>query len=196
MPVSQQAKILRVLQNREVRRIGGHELISVDVRFIAATNKPVNVLLEDGAFRQDLFYRLNAGHLHIPPLREREGDIVPIAHGFAPDHTFAPEVIEKFLRYPWPGNVRELKNVVQFAVAVSGSSTIGTGDLPKYLRDQEETDLPRSINEAERDLIYRTLVTTHNNKREAARILMISRSTLYEKIKKYGMKIDDAPRYP
>lgn len=213
MPIGHQAKILRVLQNKEVRRVGGSKVVQVDVRFIAATNKSIEDELAAGAFREDLYYRLNAGRFHIPPLRERREDISVLAehfarmicrsHGYA-NKTFSDEVIAAFRRYDWPGNVRELKNVVQYAFAISETGTISIDDLPGphitglrfgegqnriSVSPKNENESPiKSLDETERELIKRTLVTTRNNKKEAARILRISRSTLYEKIKKFGLQ--------
>lgn len=213
MPVGHQAKILRVLHNKEIRPVGGSEVIHVDVRFIAATNKSIEHELASGTFREDLYYRLNAGHFHIPPLRERPEDIPVLADHFARAigdvhgyrlKEFSDDAMQAFLLYRWPGNVRELKNVVQYAFAVSEGDTIRIEDLPgsqitamrSARRSGEPTVIPpgrsdqgiRSLDETERDLIKRTLITTRNNKKETARILRISRSTLYEKIKKFGLE--------
>lgn len=213
MPVSHQAKILRVLQNKEVRRVGGSDVVHVDVRFMAATNKSIEDEINRGTFRGDLYYRLNAGRFHIPPLRERIEDIPVLAEHFARmicnNHrydykSFSDEVISTFLHYDWPGNVRELKNVVQYAFAISEGETISADDLPGPLitglqfgakGNRNRVDSTgrrdssiRSLDETECDLIKRTLITTRNNKKEAARILRISRSTLYEKIKKFGLE--------
>ncbi len=131
MPLSIQAKILRTLQDKEIRRLGGNQTIRVDVRFIAATNKDVAELIGKGQFREDLYYRLNAAVLSLPPLRERREDVpLLVEHFLAAGKAVSPDVMERFLRYDWPGNVRELKNVVTYAAAMCSGSMIEAEDLP------------------------------------------------------------------
>lgn len=203
MPVGQQARILRVLQNGEIRPIGGTKIVSVDVRFVAATNLNLDDALESRVFREDLLYRLNAGHLHIPSLRHRPEDILPLAElfvrtraakGGGPIKPFDGEVKRVLVSYSWPGNVRELKNSIDYAYVVSGDHNITVSDLPASVvpggvsvGETRRLSQGVSIDEAERELIIRTLFETGNNKKETARILSISRSTLYEKIRKYGV---------
>ncbi|HUI69603.1 MAG TPA: sigma-54 dependent transcriptional regulator, partial [Spirochaetia bacterium] len=142
MPMEIQSKILRTLQNHEVRRLGGKETYRVDVRFIAATNKDIRSLVKQGRFREDLFYRLNAAMMQVPALRDRRGDIPLLLHHFLAEHAggnvleakrIDPSVMEMLTSYPWPGNIRELKNVINFAATIATSPVITLGDLPPYL---------------------------------------------------------------
>ena len=143
MPLSIQAKILRTLQNNEVRRLGGKNNIIVDVRFIAATNKDINILNEEGKFRKDLFFRLNTAMITVPPLRDRKDDIPFLTKLFLEESALhlekevkeiAPEVEDLFLTYHWPGNIRELKNVVNYSHTLSSGNSIIISDLPNYLQ--------------------------------------------------------------
>jgi DNA-binding NtrC family response regulator len=202
MPFSIQAKILRALQNSEIRRLGGNATIKVDVRFIAATNKDLPALIGEGAFREDLYYRLNAAVLSVPPLRERKDDIpVLVGHFLSADSLggrgspggrgrkeLSPEAMARLLEYGWPGNVRELKNVVSYAAAMSSGDRIGVEDLPvPFLH------VPRGAGEGgiredmEREMIVKILQSTKYNRSRAAEILNMSRKTLYSKMAKYGL---------
>lgn len=204
MPLTIQAKILRVLQNREVRRIGGNAQIPINVRFIAATNQDLPAKIANGEFREDLYFRLNAAIVEVPPLRERQEDIPQLVGYFLDD--FARQhgkevreldraVMERFRSYRWPGNVRELKNTISYGVAIADGPTIGVDDLPPSLR---ERDAPRAsagaapkgrTQELERDLISRTLDECKWNKKRAAELLGISRKTLYAKMARYDIAI-------
>jgi DNA-binding NtrC family response regulator len=198
MPLTIQAKILRVLQNQEIRRIGGKKTQKIDVRFIAATNKNLKKMINKGTFREDLYYRINGATLQIPSLRERKEDIIDIANcvleRLSTDYgttkkTFSKEVGEKFLAYTWPGNIRELKNVVNFAYTISSSNEISREDLPpafNYGTEQYESKL-KPLQQKEKDLILKTLTAYHGNKSDAAKHLGMSRNTLYLKIEKYGI---------
>eukprot|EP00831_Metopus_contortus_P002254 TRINITY_DN10829_c0_g1_i1.p2 TRINITY_DN10829_c0_g1~~TRINITY_DN10829_c0_g1_i1.p2 ORF type:complete len:446 (-),score=135.83 TRINITY_DN10829_c0_g1_i1:1016-2353(-) len=197
MALSTQAKILRVLQNQEIRRIGGTGPIKVDVRLITSTNRDLDRLIEDKRFRADLYYRLNAAILKLPPLRERRDDIPLLAEHFlkqfsganAKDTRFVSnEVMERFMEYNWPGNVRELKNSINYAATLAVGDTVNPEDLPACILEAKPRQGGTSMfMEAEKRLILRTLKETGNNKRKAALILNISRKTLYNKLKKYAL---------
>jgi len=200
MALSIQAKILRTLQNNEIRRLGGSETKSINVRFIAATNKNIPKMVETGKFRQDLFFRLNTGYLRLPPLRERKEDIPLLIEDFlsridgrnpAKKKIMSQEVIEFFYSYTWPGNIRELINVINYSATIAVSNSIKLSDLPPYLTDEYEEDINnnKSIEEQEKSLILKALNETNNNKSEAARILKMNRKTLYNKLAKYNLSI-------
>ena len=194
MPLGIQAKILRTLQNNEIRRLGGSATIKVDVRFIAATNKDLVDLTRKNLFREDLYYRLNAAVLAVPPLRERKRDIPLLVEHFLAERAvdrrkeLAPEVAARFQAYDWPGNVRELKNVVNYATAMSPNERIEIEDLPVHFLGDGHAAEPADIRqEMERDLIVRTLQSTKYNRSRTADILNMSRKTLYSKMTKYGL---------
>ena len=205
MPLALQAKILRAIQNQEIQPIGSEKTIHVDVRFLSATNKNLSTMIEEGKFRKDLYYRLNAGSIELPPLRERKEDILPMVSFFI--QRFSKKVGEKqilsknvedlFLKYPWPGNIRELMNVIQYACLVATGNEIFLVDLPSSfinnlqkngIVDEEASEREvQSLEEGEANLIRNTLKRFNNNKKEAAEVLRISRSTLYSKIKKFSL---------
>ncbi len=197
MPLGIQAKILRTLQNSEIRRLGGSETIRVDVRFIAATNKDLGALMEKNLFREDLFYRLNAAVLTVPPLRERKEDIPLLVEHFLAEYhdsspgarkEVAPEVLARFLDHSWPGNVRELKNTINYSVAMSAGERIGMEDLPVSFLDGGLNATPRNIREdMEKHLILKTLQSTNYNRSRVAQLLNMSRKTLYNKMERYGI---------
>ena len=199
MPLTIQAKILRTLQNHEIRRIGGNTAITIDVRFIAATNKDVKKLIREGQFREDLFYRLNAAVINIPPLRERQDDIPLLIEHFLSEYarTNAVElkgvsdlVREKLCQYHWPGNVRELKNVLNYAATISSKTSIELEDLPPDFLSVEQPPTTVNIREdVERNLILKMLQKTGYNKKKTAEILDMSRRTLYRKLEKYRISI-------
>ncbi len=189
MPLSIQAKLLRTLQDREIRRLGGNQTIRVDVRFIAATNKDLAELIRKGQFREDLYYRLNAAVLSLPPLRERRDDIpLLVEHFLAAGRAGSADVMEKFLQYQWPGNVRELKNVVTYAAAMCSGNSINSEDLPVHFLESSRAPDGGNIREdMERSLILKVLQSTKYNRSRAAEILNMSRKTLYTKMAKYGL---------
>jgi transcriptional regulator with PAS, ATPase and Fis domain len=198
MPLTIQAKILRTLQHHEIRRIGGEDTITVDVRFIAATNRRLKELIESRKFREDLFYRLNAAILHLPPLRERKEDIPLLAEHFLSEYAGAnagtakelsEEVLETFFEYHWPGNVRELKNALNYAAAISSGSVIGRDDLPPHFAPiSPQEAISENIREdTEKTLILKALHKVNYNKTKAADLLKMSRKTLYNKLEKYGI---------
>jgi DNA-binding NtrC family response regulator len=202
MPVMLQAKLLRVLEDRKVRRLGGSKEIPVDVRVLAATNKDPLEAVRKGEFREDLLYRLNVIHVKLPPLRERRDDIPLLAQHMVkelserhqrPARLIAHEVLEIFARHPWPGNVRELRNVMEHAIIICDGQRIEKQHLSsqlfdgRSLRAEETITLPVGIalDEAERQLILKTLIKTNNNKTRAAELLQISLKTLHNKLKLY-----------
>ncbi len=206
MSLAMQVKLLRVLQEREITRVGGEEVIPVDVRVIAATNRDLLQEISTGRFREDLFYRLNVVTLHIPPLRERREDIPLLAKYFLEAFSeknhksikgFTPQAMDRLLKYAWPGNIRELMNAVERAVVLSRSSEyLDESDLtPLFpsssasLRDEtaEAPSGPLPLDEVEKATILKTLEQTGGNKSEAARRLGITRRTLHQKLKKYGV---------
>ncbi len=197
-----QAKLLRVLQEHELQRVGGQETITVDVRIVTATNRDLEQEVQAGRFREDLFYRLNVVVLDVPPLREREGDIPQLADFFL--HRFAernkrtvqgitPECMDVLNRYSWPGNVRELENAIERGVILMRGEYLDVAGLPiaiqrwSGLNPKQETEQPATLKEAERLLIVKTLEETSGNRSEAARRLQITRKTLLNKLKKYGI---------
>jgi two-component system response regulator HydG len=205
MSLAMQVKLLRVLQEREITRVGGEEVIKVDVRIIAATNKHLLQEIEAGRFREDLYYRLNVVTLNVPPLRERREDIPLLAQHFLEVFSeqnrkqikgFTPQAMDRLLKYDWPGNVRELMNGVERAVVLSRSEYLDEEDLPMILRDASFSgeiltkdatlgDMP--LDEVEKATVLKTLESAGGNKSEAARRLGITRRTLHKKLKIYGV---------
>jgi len=206
MPLNMQAKILRVLQEREIERVGGLRPIKVNARIIAATNHTLEQLVKQGNFRADLFYRLNVLPVAIPPLRERAEDIPDFIEAALSKVTrqsrlatkkFKPEVIKILQGYFWPGNVRELFNVVERMVNLSDGDEIGLSDLPLGIRDRKSRSgdnkvrsLQKLMEETEKEVLIQTLQETKGNKSMAAKILDIHRVTLHEKLKKYSLDSD------
>jgi transcriptional regulator with GAF, ATPase, and Fis domain len=196
---SAQIKLLRVLQSQKFERVGGEETLKVDVRILAATNKDLLKEVKKGNFREDLFYRLNVIPIQLPPLRARRNDIPFLArhflHRFAAEQNkeiedFSSETMRQLLDYTWPGNVRELENSIEHAAVLAKRSTVEISDLPSAIRNAihfvaSETTAPGTIVENEKKLLQEVLQECGWNKKKAALQLGISRSTLYEKIKKY-----------
>lgn len=231
MSLGMQVKLLRVIQERELTRVGGEEVIAIDVRLIAATNRDLLKEIAAGRFREDLFYRLNVVTLRVPPLRERIEDIPLLAQDFLvrfaeKNHKtikgFTPQAMDRLLHHPWPGNVRELMNAVERGAVLSRGDYLDEADLsllpPKpeavatpavFQADSVTTDSPRdadeagsavgkadaggeaagttSLEEVKRETILRTLAAASGNKSEAARRLGVTRRTLHQKLRKYGM---------
>ncbi len=211
MPIGTQAKLLRVLEDSKVRRLGGSHEFDVDVRVIASTNKDLREAIRQNLMREDLYYRLNVFHIRLPALRERPEDIPPITAALLRDLNKKHEcrvvglhrdVAENFQRYRWPGNVRELRNVLERAVILAGEGTVqashlmgslsedAAGASPRRAADPNEVTLRvgTTVREAEKALLLRTLDHTGNNKTRAARILDISLKTLHNKLKEYQAK--------
>lgn len=198
MGFSSQAKILRVLQNQEVRRVGGKETFKVDVRFIAATNKNMEQLTAEGKFRSDLLYRLNAATLYLPPLRERKKDIIPLTRRFIAEYAAesgrqSPELSEKVIEvlndYKWPGNVRELRGAISYACTVCEGPALQAGDLPRSISIGKSRSFVEGspLEQAEMTCIARILSEEGYNKVRTAERLSMSRSTLYKKLKRYDI---------
>jgi two-component system response regulator HydG len=205
MSPAMQAKLLRVLQAHEIQRVGGQETIGVDVRVLAATNRVLEEEVKEGRFREDLFYRLNVVTLAVPPLRERAEDI-PLLVGhflakFAARNSrevagVTPRGMDLLIHYPWPGNVREVENAVERGVILMRGDYLDEENLPIAIRrwaDQglatamsERKEAPSTLEEAEREVIFRTMEETGGNKSEAARRLHITRKTLLAKLQRYG----------
>ncbi len=205
MSPSLQAKLLRAIEEKEVIRVGGSQVIKVDVRIIAATNRDLAARVAEKAFREDLFYRLNVFSIVVPPLRERRDDIPKLADHFlkevsqenkAPQKRLSPEALKNLLAYRWPGNVRELRNAMETASLVAASDTIGPGDLPPGIAGETIPPSPagpiplpasRTLEEIERDAIRAALAETGGNKTQAAKILGIGLRTLHRKVKEYAI---------
>ncbi len=192
MSLDLQAKVLRILEDKELQRVGGTKSITVDVRVIAATNKDLTKAVEDGLFREDLYYRLDVVSLKLPPLRERKKDIIPLAEHFiaARVKKISSKATRLMEAYDWPGNVRELRNCVDRAVVLGDGKVIQPEDLPYALRKGGQV-IPaplETLEHMEEDHILRVLRHTKWNKSDAARILGVTRQTLDNKIKKYGIK--------
>jgi len=193
-----QILLLRVLQDHRFERVGGEETLEVDVRAIAATNKNLTEEMKKGTFREDLYYRLNVIPILVPPLRERKDDIPLLASYFLQKFSqerkkevisFSPEVVETLLAHSWPGNVRELENVIEHAVIIAKQEKILIKDLPQYLLLRPlPTQEFATLQDYEKNLILKTLQETNWNKHKTATRLNINRSTLYGKMKRYGLK--------
>jgi len=204
MPLALQPKLLRVLEDRRVRRVGGGKEFQVDVRVLAATNREPREAVENGKLREDLFYRLNVLTVSLPPLRERTGDVGLLAEVFLRQfnakhkrsvESFGGDTLERLEAYGWPGNVRELRNVLERAVILSKGPEIEPSHLPEYVRepapaearDAGPTAGGQTAAEAEKALILGTLEATGNNKAEAARRLGLDVKTIRNKLKSYGI---------
>ncbi len=194
MDPAMQAKLLRVLQDRVVTPLGGRP-VPVDVRIISATNRDLQAFVHAEKFREDLFWRLSVVPLHLPPLRERLADIVPLAEHFlaTAGRTLSPAAAARLLSHPWPGNVRELRNTMERAAALARGAMIDLGDLA-FLHGEAPAeadwlagDLPTAVARLEAAMIRRALDATGGNRAEAARRLNIHRQLLYEKIRRYGL---------
>ncbi len=205
MSVAMQAKLLRVLQEKEIQRVGGEEVLRVDVRVIAATNRDLKAEIKGGRFREDLYYRLNVVTLAVPALRERREDIPLLAQHFLDIFAeknrkqikgFTPQAMDRLGRYDWPGNVRELMNAVERGVILCRGDYVSEMDFPlsvsdvlapeqESVREELLADLP--LEEVEKVTILKTLESAGGNKSETARRLGITRRTLHKKLKKYGV---------
>ena len=193
-----QILLLRVLQDHRFERVGGEETLEVDVRVIAATNKNLMEEMKKGAFREDLYYRLNVIPIFIPPLRERKDDIPVLSSHFLQKFnrgrgkevtSFSPEVMESFLKHSWPGNVRELENVIDHAITIAKQDKILLKDLPhSILQRPISTKEFITLQDYEKAIILKTLKETNWNKHKTSKKLNINRSTLYGKMKRYGLE--------
>ena len=217
IPVSMQVKLLRALQEQQFERVGGIKTISVDIRLVAATNRDLKTRIADGDFREDLYYRLNVVHVHLPPLRDRPSDIPLLVEHFIRKFNaklgravtgFEQEAMAQLLRYGWPGNIRELENVVERCVIFAEDGDVEIQHLPAEIRDSEgdlepsivsgigaapgQTGLKEAVREAtlklEREFIGRALAQTGGNVTHTARLLKISRKSLQNKMKELGLR--------
>ena len=208
IPLETQAKLLRVIQEREFMRLGGVETVKVDTRIIVATNVDLKVMVKDGLFREDLYYRLHVITIELPPLRERKEDIPRLVEHFLQkygkenkksDLVILPNVIRLLEQYNWPGNVRELENVIERAVVLASSNTINTELIPDSVTSKKPAQLfdieipeegipfKNTIREIESMLIVRSLEAAGGIQKRAAELLQIKPTTLHEMIKRYGI---------
>jgi two-component system response regulator HydG len=204
LPLPLQPKLLRALQERVVRPLGGEREIPFDVRLVAATNRDLDTAVHDGRFREDLYFRVNVIHVPLPPLRARGGDILLLAQTFVGAYGarsgkqvtgLSPQAAERLLAYAWPGNVRELENCIERAIALAQHDQILPDDLPEKIRDYRRShvlvasDDPAELvplEEVERRYILRVLEAVGGNKSQAAQVLGLGRKTLYRKLEEYG----------
>ncbi len=204
LPLEMQAKLLRVLQEKEIRPVGSNDKVAVDVRVIAATNRELDTAYRAGTFRKDLYFRLNVVTVHLPSLRERRSDIPQLVHCFldryAPGENIqvTPSAMKSFLQHDWPGNVRELENCIARALALGDHRTIDVGDLPPAVRGAQDPGLTSedaaelsttALADLERMTILRVFEQAGGDKALAGRMLGISRATLYRKLKRYHIPL-------
>ncbi|MFC1895250.1 sigma-54-dependent transcriptional regulator [Thermodesulfobacteriota bacterium] len=203
MPPSMQVRLLRVIQEKNLLRVGGVDPIPVDVRFIAATHRALQEDVQEGRFRQDLYYRLNVIAIHLPPLTDRDGDIPLLAQHFLSQKNAAMkknvcgidrEAMELLCEYSWPGNVRELENVIERAVALENGPVIRADDLPEYISQlsietyrRRASGIP-TLEEQEKNYIRWVLEKYEGNKTKAAKMMGVDRVTLWRKMKRYGLE--------
>jgi two-component system, NtrC family, response regulator HydG len=208
MSLIAQAKLLRVLEERRFERLGSNKSIAVDFRLISATNRPLEQFVRDGRFREDLYYRVNAFAIRLPSLRERQVDIPVLAQRFLARYcaaqgmpidskSFSRDALDLLVSYPWPGNIRELESTVSRAALSAPGRAIRGSDI-EFLHSnatlvQATSDKMPSLAEAERAHIVRVLEAVHWNKKEASRVLDISRGTLYRKIVEYQLEPEPRP---
>jgi len=203
LPLALQAKLLRALQTRSVRPVGANDEVPFDVNLIAATNRDLESAVEEGRFREDLYFRINVIHVEMPPLRARGGDVLLLAQHFVDRYAaqagkrvtgLSPDAAERLLAYVWPGNVRELENCVERAIALTRHETIGLDDLPEKIRGFQRShvlvagDDPSELaplEEVERRYVLRVMEAVGGSKTLAARVLGIGRKTLYRKLEQY-----------
>jgi two-component system response regulator HydG len=199
LPVDLQAKLLRALQEREIKPVGGTDRVAIRARVIAATNRDLETAVRSGAFRQDLYFRLNVVQIKLPPLRERKSDIPVLVSTFlekfseskAHVRTISEDAMRRLMAYDWPGNVRELENAVERAVALGSGPILHVGDLPSNLQYAQPERFPEQqgelvpLEELERRAIFNALRETSGDKLAAARMLGIGKTTLYRKLKQY-----------
>lgn len=210
LPLEMQAKLLRVLQEREVRPVGSNAPINVDVRVIAATNRDLETAYREGTFRKDLYFRLNVVTVHLPALRERRSDIPMLVHHFLNRYVpggnlqVTPAAMKSLLQYEWPGNVRELENCVARAVALGDRQIIDVADLPPAIRTETGESSQRvavdnnslsttALADMERMTILKVFEQANGDKALAGRMLGISRATLYRKLKRYNISLRPGP---
>jgi len=210
LPLEMQAKLLRVLQEKEVRPVGSNDKIDVDVRVVAATNRDLESAYRAGTFRKDLYFRLNVVTVHLPPLRERRPDIPMLVHHFLNRYAAGLHLqvtvaaMKNLLQYDWPGNVRELENCIERAVTLGDRQTIDVRDLPPSMRTEQPTSAEMTSQDAaslsttalaemEKMTILRVFEQAHGDKALAGKMLGISRATLYRKLKRYNIPLRGSP---
>jgi transcriptional regulator with PAS, ATPase and Fis domain len=205
LPLSTQAKLLRVLQEKEIEKVGDHTPVRVDVRILSATNKDLNRLMEEERFRDDLYYRIGVIPIHLPPLRDRPEDIPLLVHAFIqrihiktqkPIQGIDKDALGLLSRYEWPGNVRELINVIEYAFVLCTGEEILPSHLPASVTGGSRSfsavtpaDRPRRDSES-REVLLEALKQSHGNKSDAARLLGISRVTLWKRLKTFGIHVE------
>ncbi|EKD39827.1 MAG: Ntr family two-component response regulator [uncultured bacterium] len=203
MSLTTQAKILRVLQEGEFERLGSSDTMKVDVRLLAATHKDLEAMIKQETFRQDLFFRLSVVPIVMPPLRERQGDIIELANHFLTRYIrknkknikgFHPETLNILMRYQWPGNIRELENTIERAVILCLGEEITPRELPHHFLPKREKNIAMhlpdqgwTLRDMEREMIRSMLQETNNNKSLTAKKLGIARQTLINKLKEYDL---------
>jgi transcriptional regulator with PAS, ATPase and Fis domain len=210
LPLEMQAKLLRVLQEKEVRPVGSNEKVNVDVRVIAATNRDLEAAYRAGTFRKDLYFRLDVVSVHLPALRDRRSDIPMLAHHFLDRYARGENLqvtaaaMKSLLQYDWPGNIRELENCIARAVALGDRHIIDVSDLPPAIRMESASPAMTSLQdsaaisttalaEMERMTILRVFEQAHGDKALAGKMLGISRATLYRKLKRYNIPMKPEP---
>jgi two-component system response regulator HydG len=205
LPIDLQSKLLRALQEKEVRPVGGTKALPIDVRVLAATNRDLEQAVAQGTFRKDLYFRLNVLSLRIPSLRQRKQDIPllvghfleRLSHSTGVQRNISDDALKLMLNYEWPGNIRELENCIERAGALTSGPTIHTADLPTTIQNWRELNEPTAeravpgrgiqpIAEMEKQAILGAIEMLHGDKLEAARLLGIGKTTLYRKLKEYG----------
>ncbi len=206
IPLATQIKLLRVLQEQQIERVGSAEGINIDTRIIAATNQNLDKKIKDGTFREDLFYRLNIVSINIPPLRERKEDIIPLIEFFIKKYSeenhkkdieISKEALDRLLKYNYPGNVRELENIIERAVVLSRRNVVSVNDLPfgvKGLVEEERLDdlttgtLSEQVEALEKKMIYNALKKTNGNQTQAGKLLGLTERNLRYKLNKYNIQ--------
>lgn len=207
MPLELQVRILRLIQEKEIEKVGGVAPVRVDVRIIAATHRDLAAMVNQGTFREDLYYRLLVVPVHLPPLRERPGDVAELAQHFfhkfrakyaRNDLYLSPEIVSRFEQYDWPGNVRQLENALERIVLLAREKAISYQDLPEFLKTAPGPskipvvpDTTMGIHAVERELILRTLKDCHGNQTRAAQLLKMTRRALGYRLKRYGLQEGD-----
>lgn len=203
LPIELQAKLLRALQEREIRPLGSNETAPLRARIVAATNRDLQAAVDKGTFRQDLYFRLNVVSVTVPPLRERKVDIPSLAQHFIERHLtpgdgitgFAPEAMDRMMSYGWPGNVRELENCAQRALALGSAPLLQLKDLPPVMlgtiKSEAQPGEPHTLEDLERRAIVNALETAGGDRQRAAKLLGIGKTTIYRKLKEYGIDEPD-----
>ncbi len=201
IPVREQSKLLSVLQNRTIYRVGDNQPVPIDIRLITATNMPLNDMITEGSFREDLLYRINTVEIHVPPLRERQEDIPILANHFLqnymikyrkPTLSFADETIEQMRKYHWPGNIREMQHAIERAVIMCDSNRISASDLIfRKTKPQESKLQSLNVEEIEKEAIRAAILKNNGNLSHAARELGMGRTTLYRKMERYSINTEE-----